>query len=147
MQMLMRKRDGRVPVQPDERTYDQLRLPEHAVYIEAFRGGYLRGNIRSRNIAKNNTSGVRGVYKSERSGKWCAQITFQGKTRYLGSYATLEEASEARKKGEALFDEFLARYDASRKDEKMPATVPQDVIKDETLRIIRTVRREAVQGA
>ena len=54
---------------------------------------------------------MRGVYKSERSGKWCAQITFQGKTRYLGSFDSLTEAFQARKKGEELFDEFLARYD------------------------------------
>ncbi|MBR3188168.1 MAG: transcriptional regulator [Lachnospiraceae bacterium] len=75
-------------------------------------------NIRSRRVPKNNTSGIRGVYRSVRSGKWCAQITFQGRTRYLGSYSTLEEAERARKKGEELFDEFLAKYDAEHTQEK-----------------------------
>lgn len=68
-------------------------------------------NIRSRKIFANNTSGIRGVYKNQRSGKWQAQITFQGKTRYLGSYEKLEDAAKARAAGEELFDEFLERYD------------------------------------
>lgn len=68
-------------------------------------------NIRSRKIFANNTSGIRGVYKSKRSGKWQAQITFQGKTRYLGSYEKLEDAARARAAGEELFDEFLEKYD------------------------------------
>ncbi|MBQ6635716.1 MAG: transcriptional regulator [Lachnospiraceae bacterium] len=67
--------------------------------------------IRSKTIARNNTSGVRGVYKNNRIGKWCAQITFKGKTRYLGSYDTLREATIARQKGEELFEEFLQQYD------------------------------------
>ena len=64
-------------------------------------------------VAKNNSSGIRGVYQSKKTGKWCAQITFQGKTRYLGSYDTLMEAARARERGEELFDDFLARYDAA----------------------------------
>ncbi len=98
-------------------------------------------NIRSRRIAKNNSSGVRGVYKSERSGKWCAQITFQGKTRYLGSFATLEEAAEARKKGEELFDEFLTRYDQEH-PEKKQETIAQDEVRAETERIVHTIHLE-----
>ncbi len=71
-------------------------------------------NIRSRKISVNNTSGVRGVYKRKQSGKWQAQITFQGKTRYLGSYEKLEDAARARAAGEELFDKFLERYDQDR---------------------------------
>ena len=71
-------------------------------------------NIRSRRIPKNNSSGVRGVYKVTRSNKWCAQITFQGKTRYLGCYDTVEEAAKARRTGEEVFDEFLDQYDLTR---------------------------------
>jgi bisphosphoglycerate-dependent phosphoglycerate mutase len=80
--------------------------------------------IRSRTIAKNNTSGVRGVYKSGNRKKWCAQITFQGKTRYLGSFNTLEEAAEARSRGENLFNEFLARYDAENPSKQKNASAP-----------------------
>lgn len=58
----------------------------------------------------NNSSGYTGVYLQKRTGKWAAQITFKKKTYYLGSYATIEEAIEARKKGEGMFEEFLDRY-------------------------------------
>ena len=68
--------------------------------------------IRSKTVAKNNSSGVRGVYKNKRTGRWCAQITFQGRTRYLGSYDTLAEATIARQKGEEIYDDFLASYEA-----------------------------------
>lgn len=75
-------------------------------------------NIRSRKIFANNTSGIRGVYKSKKSGKWQAQITFQGKTRYLGSYEKLEDAARARAAGEELFDEFLEKYEQGRLQRK-----------------------------
>jgi hypothetical protein len=99
-------------------------------------------NIRSRRVAKNNSSGVRGVYKSERSGKWCAQITFQGKTRYLGSFVTLEEAAQARRKGEELFDEFLAQYDLSHPDQKS-GNISRDEFKAETARIVHQIHHQA----
>ncbi len=101
-------------------------------------------NIRSRRVARNNTSGVRGVYKSERSGKWCAQITFQGKTRFLGSFATLEEAAQARKKGEQLFDEFLARYDLEHPDRKeQTGRIPQEEVCARTRQIVQALHADA----
>ncbi|WP_300568871.1 AP2 domain-containing protein [uncultured Acetatifactor sp.] len=66
-------------------------------------------SIRSRKVSASNKSGVRGVYFNQRSGRWIAQITFQGHTRYLGSFESLEEAAQARKKAEAIFDDFLER--------------------------------------
>ena len=102
-------------------------------------------NIRSRRIAKNNTSGVRGVYKSERSGKWCAQITFQGRTRYLGSFSTLEEAAEARKKGEQLFDEFLARFDMAHPEQKS-GKIPHEEIRAETRHIVHILHSDIGAG-
>lgn len=71
-------------------------------------------SIRSRRISVSNSSGIRGVYKNKRTGRWAAQITFQGKTRYLGSYDSLEEAAKAREKAEEIFDEFLEKYDRER---------------------------------
>lgn len=73
----------------------------------------LRGAVEKKTIARNNSSGVRGVYKSKKTGRWCAQITFQGKTRYLGSYDTLREARLARERGEEMFEEFLNAYEAA----------------------------------
>lgn len=67
--------------------------------------------IRSKAILSSNTSGVRGVYQIKRNGKWAAQITFKGKTKYLGSYSTIEEAASARKKAEErYFGECLEQY-------------------------------------
>ncbi len=49
-------------------------------------------------LAKNNTSGVKGVYRCK--GMWVAYITFRGKRHYLGTYDNLSEAALARKKAE-----------------------------------------------
>ena len=46
-------------------------------------------SIRSRKVSASNKSGIRGVYFNRRSGRWIAQITFQGHTRYLGSFESL----------------------------------------------------------
>ncbi len=66
-------------------------------------------SIRSRKPPANNKSGVRGVYQNQKLGRWTAQITFQGHTRYLGSFDSLEEAAQARERAEALFDDFLKK--------------------------------------
>ncbi len=63
-------------------------------------------------LIKSNKSGHNGVYLDKRRGLWVAQITFQGKTRYLGAYGNLEQAVEARQAGEKVYDEFLARIEA-----------------------------------
>lgn len=67
---------------------------------------------RNRLIASN-TSGHPGVYLNRRNGKWAAQITFKGKTYYLGAYADKGEAIQARERGEALHDGFLEWYYAN----------------------------------
>lgn len=67
---------------------------------------------KSRLIASN-TSGYTGVYLNRKSGKWVAQITFRGKTYYLGSYADQRDAVCAREQGEKLHDDFLEWYYAN----------------------------------
>lgn len=64
-------------------------------------------------LISSNTSGHTGVYLNQRSGKWVAQITFKGKTYYLGSYSDKHEAVKARERGEELHDDFLAWYYAN----------------------------------
>lgn len=60
---------------------------------------------------RNNTSGVKGVFFNNSRGRWTAQIKLKGKNRYLGSYATLQEAAEARRAAEQeLFDPILAEH-------------------------------------
>lgn len=63
-----------------------------------------------RHAISSNTSGYTGVYRSARSGKWQAQITFKRKTYYLGSFDKLEDAVKARKRGEEMHDDFLEWY-------------------------------------
>lgn len=61
-------------------------------------------------LIASNTSGHTGVYQDRRNGKWVAQITFKGKTYYLGSYADKKEAILARERGEELHEDFLEWY-------------------------------------
>lgn len=56
-----------------------------------------------------NTSGYNGVYRNT-NGSWTAQITFKGKTRYLGSYARLEDAVATRNKANQIFEDFIVWY-------------------------------------
>nr|WP_251206363.1 AP2/ERF family transcription factor [Acetatifactor aquisgranensis] len=62
-------------------------------------------------MVKTNTSGYNGVYYDKRQKRWVAQITFQGKTKYLGSFELLADAVEARMQGEKIYDEFLECLD------------------------------------
>lgn len=59
---------------------------------------------------KNNTSGFNGVYQNKKTGKWVAQITFQKKNYYLGSFSRREDAVEARKKGEKIYEKAIEKY-------------------------------------
>lgn len=67
--------------------------------------------IKKGRLIKSNTSGYNGVYFDKRRRLWIAQITFQGKTRYLGSYGQLMNAVKARQCGEEIYDEFLERVE------------------------------------
>ncbi len=81
---------------------DNLKLMEgtSVTMLQAVKGGRL---------IKSNTSGYNGVYYDKRRKRWVAQITFQGKTKYLGSFRELESAVRARQEGEEIYDEFLER--------------------------------------
>lgn len=50
-------------------------------------------NLQNKGNYKNNTSGYKGVVVNK-SGKFIAQITINGKSKYLGSYKTPQEASD-----------------------------------------------------
>ena len=69
--------------------------------------------IKSGRLIKSNTSGYNGVYFDKKRRLWIAQITFQGKTRYLGSFDRLMDAVKARQRGEEIYDEFLERVKAA----------------------------------
>ncbi len=63
-----------------------------------------------KHLLRSNTSGYTGVYQQKATGKWAAQITFKGKTYFLGAYDRIEDAVKARKSGEEMHDEFLEWY-------------------------------------
>lgn len=67
--------------------------------------------IKKGRLIKSNTSGHNGVYYNKKRGRWTAQITFQNKTKYLGSFELLEDAVKARQRGEEIYDAFLERLD------------------------------------
>ncbi len=71
---------------------------------------------RKEKLSVSNTSGCTGVYQNKRTGKWAAQITFKGKTHYLGSFQNFDDAVRARQRGEELHDDFLAAYYQTRTD-------------------------------
>lgn len=71
-----------------------------------------------RRVIASNTSGYNGVYQERKSGKWRAQITFKGKTYYLGSFDNLEDAVEARQKAEVLHNDFLESYYAAHPEQR-----------------------------
>ena len=76
-------------------------------FLEGTNIGMLEARMTKPPIATN-TSGYNGVYNAR--GLWRAQITFKEKTYYLGSYSDIQDAVAARKKGEAMFEEFLDWY-------------------------------------
>ena len=60
-------------------------------------------------LPKNNTSGVKGVYRSKE--KWIAYITLKKKRYYLGSYDSIKSAAQARKDAEnKLFQPLIDKY-------------------------------------
>lgn len=73
-------------------------------------------------LIKTNTSGYNGVYLDKRRGLWVAQITFKGKTKYLGAYEKPEEALKARLRGEEIYDEFLEQVEAEQENPRVSDT-------------------------
>jgi len=67
-----------------------------------YQGGVFIPALRKK-IAKNNTTGVKGVCYNSRTGMYRAQITIKRKKYFLGEYQTLEEAAAARKRGEEIY--------------------------------------------
>ena len=54
------------------------------------------------------SSGARGVYYEQKSGKWRARLRFKRRLISLGTFTSFEEAVKARKRGEELiYGEFL----------------------------------------
>ncbi len=79
--------------------------------------GYVDGTqlpkIRDMTPSAANTSGVRGVYYESKFDRWRAQIIFQKKRYYLGTFKKKEDAIKARQVAEdELFAPFLESHEA-----------------------------------
>ena len=73
-----------------------------------FEGGTQITKISRRKEASENFSGVRGVYFERKTGRYRARLRF---LYNLGSYANLEDAIKARRRGEEeIYDKFLEEY-------------------------------------
>lgn len=59
-----------------------------------------RANSINTKVSKNNKSGQTGVFFDVRINKWLARISPNSKSIHLGSFATIEEATLARRKAE-----------------------------------------------
>ena len=64
-----------------------------------------------RDMSRNNTSGITGVFWHKARGKWVAQIRVEGKQKYLGCFPNKEDAVAARRKAadESGYTERLLR--------------------------------------
>lgn len=66
----------------------------------------LRGDIYEKNLAANNTSGIRGVLWDKKCQKWNAQIKVEKLQIHLGSFTRKEDAAIARKAAEKLLSKL-----------------------------------------
>jgi hypothetical protein len=57
-------------------------------------------NAQNASVRNDNTSGVQGVSWHKASNKWVVQISKKGKSTHIGLFATIDEATEARKQAE-----------------------------------------------
>lgn len=73
-------------------------------------------SIKEGHLFKSNISGHNGVYFDKKRSLWVAQITFKGKTKYLGAFAKLEDAVKARERGEEIYDQFLEQLDGTEEE-------------------------------
>lgn len=71
------------------------------------RGATKAQNEQSKGASVANTSGAKGVYWNKHARKWQAYIKTDGKARYLGLFASFDNAAAVRKAEEQrLFGEF-----------------------------------------
>lgn len=74
--------------------------------------------LENRKLNQNNTSGYSGVSFNKNKNKWQAYMKLQYKNICLGTFATKEEAIEARKKGEEIyFKPLIEKYNNERSNQ------------------------------
>lgn len=71
-------------------------------------------NMHNRGPNSNNTSGYKGVIKDKKTGKWRAQIYFENKPIYLGTFATSHKAAHAYNEAALLYHGDFVRLNIIR---------------------------------
>ncbi|WP_456710733.1 HNH endonuclease [Bradyrhizobium sp. USDA 4452] len=66
-------------------------------------------NAKNRRLARNNTSGVTGVYWHRRDCRWTSCICLNASNRELGQFETFDEAVAARRAAEKVYFGEFAR--------------------------------------
>lgn len=90
----------------DENRARNMRARSEAIHVD----GTNLASIASAKLRPDNKTGVRGVYRTK-SGRYKAAITFQGRTRNLGTLDELADAAEARREAEReLFGPVLEAH-------------------------------------
>lgn len=74
---------------------DHINLDKIDNRIANLREATLAENQHNKSEQKNNTSGFKGVSRLSKNGRWRAEIMLNGKSKYLGSFRTAEEAADA----------------------------------------------------
>lgn len=71
-------------------------------------------SIKSNKARPESSTGIRGVSPTK-NGKYRVRLTFKGKTYYLGTYDTIEDATAARKEAEKkIYGDFLREHGETR---------------------------------
>lgn len=99
---------------PDE--VDHRNGRRHDNCWDNLRAATREGNAQNKAVQSNSRSGVRGINWYPRFQKWRASRASNGKRQHLGYFATIEQATEARRAAElAQHGEFAAsRRDSAR---------------------------------
>lgn len=91
---------------PDKQL-DHIDTNKHNNRIANLREATPTQNLGNRPMRRDNVSGVKGVTWHPRDQRWRAQITINGRVKYISQHRRIEDAAEAyRRAAEAYFGEF-----------------------------------------
>jgi hypothetical protein len=90
---------------------DHINLDKRDNRLENLRICDASQNIANQPKRKDNTSGYKGVYLDKRRNKWCAEIKFYKKKRFLGYFMSPEEAREVYKKASKEIHKEFSRIE------------------------------------
>jgi acyl-CoA synthetase (NDP forming) len=98
------------------------------------------------NFRNDNSSGIKGVNFHKKSNKWQAEINIDGIKIYLGTYDTIEQATQARvQRAKKAFGQYVSAYEGvnhgakKMKIQKPKTVVVQPIIKHDIQQIYNII--------